>query len=135
MAKISGIPMTVGVDISVGGAAKAIENDITSLDFGIPRGVQDSTGVNSAAMERILLLADFTITLNGVFNVATDLSHDVFKAVSSIGGVRTVTIVVGGKTLPNECIFTDYALSRSASGELTWTAPGLLSSTVVPTWA
>ena len=134
MAKESGLGMTVAVDDS-GGTARSIENDITSLDFSTPRGVQDSTGIDSSAMERILLLADFSITLNGVFNDATNAAHDVFKTVSSTSVTRTITIVHSGQTLPNEAILTDYALSRAANGELTWTVPGQLNSTVVPTWA
>jgi len=48
---------------------------------------------------------------------------------------RTVTIVVSGDTLPNECLFTDYALTRGQDGSLTWTAPGVLADGTVPTWA
>ena len=126
--------LTVAVDDS-GGSARAIENDITSLDFATPRGVQDVTWVNKSAMERLLLLADFSITLNGVFNDASNLSHAVFATVSSTSVARTVTLVMSGQTLPNETFFTDYSLSRSASGELTWTAPGVLTGGTVPPWA
>jgi hypothetical protein len=97
--------------------------------------VQDVTGVNKSAMERLLLLADFSITLNGVFNDASNLSHAVFATVPSTSVARTVTLVMSGQTLPNETFFTDYSLSRSASGELTWSAPGVLTGGVVPTWA
>jgi hypothetical protein len=86
-------------------------------------------------MERLLLLADFTITLNGVFNPASNQSHDVFKTVPSTSVLRTVSITVGGKSLPNECIFTDYPLTRADSGELTWAVPGQLADGTVPTWA
>jgi hypothetical protein len=126
--------LTVAVD-DHGSSARSIENDITNLDFAIPRGVQDVTGVNKSAMERVLLLADFSITLNGVFNDGANLSHAVFSTVSSTSVARTVTLVMSGQTLPNETFFTDYSLSRSASGELTWTAPGVLTGGVVPTWA
>ena len=126
--------LTVAVDDS-GGSARSIENDITNLDFATPRGVQDVTGVNKSAMERLLLLADFSITLNGVFNDASNLSHAVFATVPSTSVARTVTLVMSGQTLPNETFFTDYSLSRSASGELTWSAPGVLTGGVVPTWA
>ena len=37
--------MTVAVDDS-GGSARSIENDLTSVDFAIPRAVQDVTGVD-----------------------------------------------------------------------------------------
>ena len=126
--------MTVAVDDS-GGSARSIENDLTSVDWSIPRGVQDVTGVNKAAIERLLLLADFSATLNGVFNDASNVAHDVFKTVASASVARTVTMVMSGQTLPNEVLFTDYALTRASSGELTFTAPCVLQSGTAPTWA
>lgn len=135
MAKESGLGIsTLSVDDSAG-AAKAIVNDITSFQFATPRGVQDVTGVDKSAMERLLLLADFSITLNGVFNDAADFSHAVFKTVPSTSVARTVTITHSGQTLANETLFTDYALNRATDGSLTWTAPGVLSNGTVPSWS
>lgn len=136
MTKQSGIPFTtLSVDDSAG-SVEAIINDITNCQFATPRGVQDVTGLDKSAHERILLLADFSITLNGPFNpAASPSSHDVFKTVPSTSVARTVTITVASKTLPNETLFTDYSLNRAASGELTFTAPGVLSNGTVPTWA
>lgn len=134
MAKETGLGMSVAVDDS-GASARTISNDITSTDFSIPRGVQDITGLDKSANERLLLLADFSVTLNGVFNDASNMSHDVFKTVSSTSVVRTVTLGISGQTLATESFFTDYALSRPASGELTFTASGVLGNGSVPTWA
>ena len=135
MAKETGLGWTtLSVDDSAG-AAKAIKNDVTNFEFATPRGVQDVTGVDKSAMERLLLLADFSITLNGVFNDAADFSHAVFKTVPSTSVARTVTLAISGQTLANECLFSDYALTRGAGGELTWTAPGVLSDGTVPTWS
>lgn len=135
MAKESGLGWTtLSVDTS-GGVAKAIKNDITNFNFATPRGVQDVTGVDKSAIERLLLLADFSVQLNGVFNDAADASHDVFKTVPSTSVARTVTLTHSGQTLANECLFTDYALTRAQSGELTFTAPGVLSDGTVPTWS
>lgn len=86
-------------------------------------------------MERLLLLADFQINLTGVFNDASNQSHDVFKTVPSTSVARTVTLTISGQTLANECIFTDYALTRAADGALTFSAPGQLSDGTTPTWA
>ena len=134
MAKETGLGMSVAVDDS-GASARTISNDITSTDFSIPRGVQDITGLDKSANERLLLLADFSVTLNGVFNDASNMSHDVFKTVSSTSVVRTVTLGISGQSLATESFFTDYALSRPASGELTFTASGVLGNGAVPTWA
>jgi hypothetical protein len=133
MAKASGIGWsTLSVDDS-GGTPVVIKNDITNLQFATPRAVQDITGVDKSANERLLLLADFSITLNGVFNAAT--SHTVFRTVPSTSVARTVSLTVNGVSLPNECLFTDYPLSRSDTGELTFSVPGVLQDGTVPTWA
>ena len=134
MPKESGLGMTVAVDDS-GGTARSIENDITAIEFSTPRGIQDITGLDKSAIERILLLADGQVTIRGVFNDAANLSHDVFKTVPSTSVTRTVTIVHSGQTLPMEMLFSDYALSRGEDGSLVWEAPGLLSDGTVPTWA
>lgn len=135
MAKQSGLAWTTcSVDDS-SGSAQALVNDITNLSFSTPRAVQDVTGLDKSANERILLLADFSITLNGVFNVASNHAHDVFKTVPSTSVNRTVTLVVAAKTLANEVLFTDYPLTRAASGELTWACPGVLADGTVPLWS
>lgn len=136
MSKQSGLGWTtLSVDDSAG-SVEVIKNDVTNLQFSTPRGVQDVTGVDKSAIERILLLADFSITLNGPFNPAsTPSSHDVFKTVPSTSVARTVTLTVGGVTLANETLFTDYSLTRAQSGEFTWTAPGVLANGAVPTWS
>ncbi len=136
MAKTTGLGWTT---LSVGdasNAAEVIKNDVTNLTFSTPRGVQDVTGVDKSAHERLLLLADMSVTLNGVFNPAsTPSSHDVFSTVSSTSVNRTTTLTVAGKTLAGNLLYTDYALTRAAAGELTWSAPGVLADGVVPTWA
>lgn len=135
MAKESGLGWTtLSVDDS-GTTARDIRNDITNLNFSTPRGVQDTTGIDKSAMERLLLLADFSITLNGVFNDASNMSHAVFKTVPSSSVIRTVSIGVSGNTLANECYFADYPLTRAASGELTWSVTGQLGDGTVPTWS
>ena len=134
MAKESGLGMTVAIDDS-SGSARTISNDITNLDWATPRNVQDITGLDKSAIERLLLLADFSVTLNGVFNDASNQSHDVFKTVPSSSVARTTTITISGKVLACEAFYSDYALARSSSGELTWSAPGALSGGAVPTWA
>jgi len=125
---------TLSVD-DAGGVARDIRNDITSFDFATPRDVQEVTGVDKSAMERLLLLADFSVNLSGVFNPDVNLSHDVFKTVPSSSVQRTTTLTIGGKTLAPEVLYTDYAINRGEKGELTWKAPGVLGNGTVPTWA
>lgn len=133
MAKASGLGWTTLSVDDADGSPVDIKNDVTNLQFSTPRGVQEVTGLDKQAPERILLLADFSITLNGVFNAAS--SHTAFSTVPSSSAARTVSLTVNGASLPNECLFTDYALTRSDSGELTWSSPGVLADGTVPTWA
>ena len=136
MAKESGLAWTTCEVDDSGGVARDIKNDVTNLTFGTTRGVQDVTGLDKSAMERILLLGDFSISLNCVFNdAAAPSSFDCFKTVCSATVNRTVTLVVSGQTLPNEVAFDNVAWSRPQSGELTLTASGNLSDGTAPTWA
>ncbi|MDX3643097.1 hypothetical protein [Streptomyces sp. MB09-02B] len=135
MAKENGLGWTtLNVDDS-GGNARDIRNDVTNLDWSMPRGVQDITGIDKSAVERLLLLADFSGTMNGVFNDDSNKSHDVLKTVGSTSATRTIGIVISGQTLNNECLITDYAMTRAASGEFTWSAPFSLQSGTAPTWS
>lgn len=135
MAKETGLAWsTLSVD-DAAGVAKDIRNDITNFEFATPRAVQEVTGIDKSAFERLLLLADFSITLNGVFNDAADFSHAVLKTVGSTSVTRTISITVSGQSLNNECIITDYALTRGDDGALTWQAPAVLADGTVPTWS
>jgi hypothetical protein len=132
MAKQSGLGWTTfSVDSSTP-TLTDIKNDVTSFDFSTPRDVQEVTGVDKSAVERILLLADFSITINGVFNTAT--SHPVLKTIPSSDVVRTVSLAISSQTLAPECLLTDYAITRSEKGELTWKVPGVLADGTAPTW-
>lgn len=136
MSKTSGLGATINVD-NTSGTPENISNDVTNFQFSTPRAVQDVTGVDKSAMERILLLADFSVTLNGVFNAAADLSHVIFSPVPSDSTVRTVKIQPINASVPYlscETLFTDYQITRADSGELTFQAPGVLADGTVPTW-
>lgn len=135
MAKESGLGWTTLTVDDSAASARDIRNDITNMNFATPRGVQDVTGLDKSAIERLLLLADFSITLNGVFDDGANLAHVVLKTASSFSGQRTVAIGVSGQTLSCECILTDYQLTRAQSGELTWSSPLSLADGTVPTWS
>lgn len=132
MTKENGLGMTFGVDVTEGGALKAIENDITTTTFDIPRGSQDITGLNSSGPERLHLLADLTCTFTGVFNDGSDKSHDVLKVQA---GVRTLTIIHSGQTLTGECLLTGYNLTRAADGSLTYSSGLQNADGAVAAWS
>ena len=134
MAKSTGLAWTTfTVSDSTGTNPIDIRNDTTELAFSTPRGVQDTTGLDKSAHERLLLLADFSVQPKGVFNPS--VSHVVFSTVPSTSVNRPTAITVNGKSISANCLYTDYALSRSSAGELTWQAPGSLADGSVPTWS
>lgn len=138
MAKKTGLGATVTVDDS-GGSARDISNDVGSFQFNTPRGVQDVTGVDKSAFERLLLLSDFQLGLTGVaFNTASNAAHDVFKTVATQAGTvtRTISIVfAGGGTVSAECVPTDYTISRNQDGSLGWTAQLQLANGTAAAWS
>lgn len=138
MAKTSGLGGVIKI-ADASSAVQTITNDVTNYSFTTPRNTQDVTGVDKTANERILLLADYTVTLNGVFNTAANFSHAVFSTIPSTSVVRSVEIDPIGVTtgLPKllvNCLLTDYQLTRANTGELTWQVPGSLADGTPPTW-
>jgi hypothetical protein len=133
MAKSSGLGWTTCSVDNASGTPVDIRNDVTNLSFATPRAVQDVTGIDKSANERLLLLADASITLETVFNPTG--AHLVFATVPSTSVARTTSLAIGGKTLAMEMLYTDYPLQRSNSGELTASIPGSLADGTVPTWA
>lgn len=126
MAKVSGLTTSVTV------ASNDISNDITSFTVDTPSGVQDVTGLDKSAMERILLRADCTGSLTGVFNTAASKSHATLKT----PGSKTFVIVYPGTaTLTFTAVTTNYALSMGADGSLTWSADWALSSGTAAAWS
>jgi len=120
-------------------AADDIKNDVTSLTISTPRAVQDSTGLDKSGHERILLLADVSIGLTGVFNDGANASHATFGDCATTSVLRTVSLTISGQSLATaaapECFVTDYSLSRAADGSFTWTVPLLNGDGAVVAWA
>jgi hypothetical protein len=137
VAKTSGLGATVIVD-DASSVAQTISNDLTDFQFATPRAVQDITGVDKSAHERLLLLVDYSGTFKGVFNTAANMSHAVMKTIPSTSVNRNVKVEpTSGSTpyLSCLCVLTDYALTRSNAGDLTWSVPAALADGTVPSWS
>lgn len=138
MAKQSGLAATVTVDDS-GGTPRAITNDVQSFQFAMPRGVLDITGVDKSAIERTLLLADFSVSLvtTAINFAAAPSFHDTFKTVVSTTVKRTTAILCGsgGGTVTAEVFYTDYQVTRGQDGALGATVPGVLADGTAPAWS
>jgi hypothetical protein len=135
MAKSSGLGWTTLSIDDVGGTPVALKNDFNTVQFATPLAVQDVTGLDSFAMERIALLGDMSFTGNGAaMNPAASKSHVTLANQVDRRTARTVTIVVNGKTLAAEMLFTDFSYNRGADGSLPFTAPAVLADGTVPAW-
>lgn len=134
MAKSSGIGMTLTID-DADGTARAITNDVTNVTFNTPRGVQDVTGLDKSAIERLLLLIDFNMTVSAVFNPAANPSMFGVFSTPADNDTRTVVIVVGAKTMTAECLMTDVSWNRNADGSFTAQATFVLANGTAPAWS
>ena len=132
MPKETGLGVTTFSWDDSGTNVRTILNDFTTFSFDTPRALQDTTGLDKSAMERLQLLADFTVSGTTVFNDSSNAEHDVFK---NLAAERTVTMVHSGQTLANEVRISSSNLTRSGSGELTRSVSASLSNGTVPTWS
>ncbi len=137
MAKETGMAWTTcSIDIAAGTLATLI-NDVTSLDLSISNGVQDITGLDKSAMERQLLLGDFSIDPTMVFNDAA--THSVFAVFKDTNvtatGTRTTDLEISGQGLNNEVVFPTVGWARAADGSFIVTANGQLSDGAVPAFS
>lgn len=140
MSKESGLGFTTLSIDDNGGTLRDIRDDVTNFEMSTPKAVQDVTGVDKYAMERLGLLSDMSTTLNGVFDDAANKAHEVFKTVNlSTAVAREFTFTHSGQTIGTSntptLLFTDYALTRGADGSLVWAAPAVLANGVVPAWS
>lgn len=134
MAKEPGFPVTLTID-DAAGTPRILSNDFTSLTLATPRAVQDITGLDKSAIERQLLLADGSMTINApALNDAANQSHAVFKTVSSTSVARTTVFALSGQSLTMEMLPTDYQINRGADGSFTFAVPLVLADGTVPTW-
>jgi hypothetical protein len=118
-------------------SAQTITNDVTEFSMATPRAIQDTTGVDKSAHERLQLLADCTFSLKGVFNNAANMSHQVLSTMSSTSVVRAAKVTPTVGTTPYlaaNCYIASYDVTRSATGELTWASELQLADGATPTW-
>ena len=135
MAKVTGLGMAIAVDDS-GGVARTISNSVSTAEWDTPREEIMTTGVDKSAAERLLGLADFTVSFEGALDTtATTGAHAVFSTVPSTSVARVVTLTIATKVLACTTLFTKYAISRGDDGSATWSTEGALSNGSVPTWS
>lgn len=125
MAKVSGLTCTVTV------AGNDISNDVLSFNVDTPYGEEDITGVDKSAVERLLLRADCTGTLNIAWNTAASHSHATLK---TPGSKTFVLVFPGPATLTFTANTSNYALAMGADGSLTGSVNWGLNSGTAAAW-
>ncbi|MCP2248735.1 hypothetical protein [Lentzea aerocolonigenes] len=135
ISKQTGIALTTLSVDDAGGTPRDIRSAVTNWDLAFPRGVQDVTGQDATAMDRLLLLADSSVNLAGAVDAASNGQHDVFKTVTTTSVARTVSIDAGTPSVGNEYLFTDYQWTRAQDGSLVWASPGVLTGGTINAWA
>ncbi len=123
--KISAITTTVTV------ASNNISNDVLSFSFDTPYGVQEITGLDKSAVERLLLRADCTGSFAFAFNVDATRSHATLKT----PGSKTFVILFGGAaTATFTALTTNYGLAVAEDGSILGNANWALSSGTAVAW-
>lgn len=133
MAKETGLGMTTLSVDNASSALQDIKNDVTNFELSTPLNMQEVTGVDKYAMERLGLLQDLSGSLTTVFNPAANRAHAVLGA-GDLRVVRTLSLAISTVELAPEVLFSDYALSRGAGGEFTASSPFSLADGTIPAW-
>jgi hypothetical protein len=134
VAKTSGLGWTTFAVDDATGTPQDLKNDFLSVDVSTPRATFDVTGLDKYAVERLLGLADATVSGEMAFNPTADMGHAVFRTMSSTSVPRTVSLAHSSQTLPMEMLITTYDLSRGSDGKLTSKVELVLQDGTAPTW-
>lgn len=138
MAKTSGLGAQVTVADS-GATPRDFSNDLTDFTLATPVALQDVTGIDKSAHEKLALLRDLTSQLKGVCNFAANMSHAVLSSCTSSPTQRACVVFPTSNhstpTLPFNALISSYSVTRAAAGELTFQSDLSLSDGSVPTWA
>ncbi len=137
MAKESGIGWTLCKVDNSSGSLMDLMNDVTNLDMSMSNGVQDVTGIDKVAIERLLLLADYSLDLTCVFNDGgTDSEFSVFKNTNiASSAARETELTISAQKMNAIVMFPTVSRARAADGSFITSANGQLSNGTLPAWS
>ena len=94
-----------------------IANDVTNFDIDITYALDDDTGIDKSAHERLPLLGDTKVTLAGKLNNAANRIHPALSGTQNTPKQMIITPPGGaGTVMTFTGIVGSYKLSRPASG-------------------
>lgn len=131
MSKSSGLGNRLYIDgYDISGDVGAISSLTT------PRGVQENTGIDKSAVERLLLLSDGELSFDTFFNDATDQLHDVLSTLPTTNrqGIFAKSTTRGEPGFAMVCKQINYDWTRSADGALAGTTQLMNADGNTPAW-
>lgn len=138
MAKTNGLGAQITLADS-GGTPRDLSNDFTDFTLNTPVNLQDVTGLDKSAHERLALLVDLTAQVKGVANFAANKSHAVLSTATTSPTNRALVVYPTSNhstpTLPANVLIAAYNMTRGNDGALTYQADLSLADGAVPTWA
>ena len=135
MAKTSGVATYVAID-NAAVSLQDISNDVSSVSNSSSQNLLDVTGMDKTAVEKIAGLRDNTLSMNGYYNNAANMSNQVL---SSMTGVRSIDIRIGGNSQGNprfraEMLISSYNVDIGDDRGMTWTCTAELQDGNPGTW-
>jgi hypothetical protein len=122
-----------------GGTQRDFSNDLTDWTLSTPVALQDITGIDKSAHEKLALLRDLTAQLKGTCNFAANMSHAVLSSATSSAVQRASTVYPTSNhstpVMNFNALISSYGITRGADGALTFQSDLALSDGTVPTWA
>ncbi len=113
-----------------------IANDITNFDIDVSYALDDTTGIDKSAHERLALLGDTKVTLVGKLNNSSNRIHPALSGTQSAAKQIIITPPGGaGTVMTFTGICSDYKLTRPTSGAGNISANIELSNGTVGAWS
>jgi len=138
MAKTSGLGAQVLLADS-GGTQRDVSNDLTDWTLSTPVALQDTTGIDKSAHEKLPLLRDLSEQLKGTCNFAANMSHAVLSTATTSPVQRSSTIYPTSNhstpVMTANVLISSYDLTRGNDGALTFQSDLALADGSTPTWA
>ena len=130
----SGLSVTLTIDDEVP-AAKDVSASTGATNIDTPIELHDVTALSQVAHATVSGLSDFTATVEGYFDDASDAWFDILKTATSTIVTRTFSWALSSQPLAVETLIGRVSYSRARNAEMAVTAEFNLQSGTAPSWS